>query len=85
MGRKLAGPDGKEKWILRRFSPVLDSNKNVTLVLGYGIDITQRRLAEDAIRRSEEKYRMLITNMNLGLVEVNKDGIILFANQTFAA
>ncbi|HNP45788.1 MAG TPA: PAS domain S-box protein [Panacibacter sp.] len=82
---KLAGPDGKEKWILRRFSPVLDSNKNVTLVLGYGIDITQRRLAEDAIRRSEEKYRMLITNMNLGLVEVNKDGIILFANQTFCS
>lgn len=80
---KLLLKDGKEKWVLRRFSPVLDSNNNVTLVLGYGIDITQRRTAEEAIRRSEEKYRMLITNMNLGLVEVDKDGTILFANQTF--
>ena len=46
-------------------------------------DITLQREYEIALRKSEEKYRMLIENMNLGLLEVDMDGRIIYANQSF--
>lgn len=46
-------------------------------------DISERKRAEDHLRRQEEKYRNIIANMNLGLIEVDNDEIIRFANQSF--
>ncbi|MCC5927248.1 MAG: response regulator [Bacteroidetes bacterium] len=47
------------------------------------INIRNRQKWEKQLRLQEEKYRNIITNMNLGLVEVDIDETILFANQTF--
>lgn len=73
--------DGENEIILRRWFPVLDENKNVSLVIGYGIDITERKKSEEAIKINEEKYRNIIANMNLGLMEIDKNGLIEFVNQ----
>ncbi len=75
-------PDGSEKYILRRWFPVVDTNQEVEIIIGYGIDISERRRMEDALRHNEEKYRGIIENMNLGLIEVDMYGVIHFANQT---
>jgi PAS domain S-box-containing protein len=75
-------PDGTEKYMLRRWYPVINDQKEVGIVIGYGIDITERRGMEDALRHNEEKYRSIIENMNLGLIEVDMNGDIQFANQT---
>lgn len=48
-------------------------------------DISERKKAENKLKFQEEKYRNIISNMNLGLIEVNNDEIIQFANQSFAA
>lgn len=74
--------NGEHEFILRRWFPVTDSDNNVIIVIGYGIDITERKNMEDALRYNEEKYRGIIANMNLGLSEVDKNGQIDFANQT---
>jgi PAS domain S-box-containing protein len=47
-------------------------------------DITARKTAEDILRSNEEKYRSMITNMNLGLLEVDDNEIITFANKSFS-
>ena len=52
-------------------------------IIGFSQNITERRKAEQALRRSEEKYRSIIENMNLGLVEVDAGEHIVYANQTF--
>ncbi len=50
---------------------------------GIILNITKEKEAELAIQMREEKYRNIITNMNLGLMEVDKDEVIQFVNNGF--
>ena len=52
-------------------------------VIGFAQNITDRLKAEDALKRSEEKYRGIIENMNLGMLELDSDEQIMYANQRF--
>ncbi len=52
-------------------------------VIGFAQNITERIHAEEALRRSEEKYRGIIENMNLGMIEIDREERIVFANQRF--
>ena len=53
-------------------------------VIGFAQNITERILAEDALKRSEEKYRGIIENMNLGMLELDAKERIVYANQRFS-
>lgn len=46
-------------------------------------DISERKKAETSLKAQEEKYRNIIANMNMGLIEVDRNDIILYANQGF--
>ncbi len=46
-------------------------------------DVTTEKDAERKLKIREEKYRSIIANMNLGLLEVDTDEKILYANQCF--
>lgn len=46
-------------------------------------DISERKRSEDHLKRQEEKYRNIIANMNLGLIEVDNNQMIQYANQSF--
>ena len=50
---------------------------------GFMLDITERKNSEDLLKIREEKYRSIIANMNLGLLEVDAEDTILFANHSF--
>lgn len=50
---------------------------------GFMLDITERKNIEQALMAREEKYRSIIANMHLGLLEVDTEEKILFANQSF--
>jgi two-component system, sensor histidine kinase len=51
--------------------------------LWHYTDVTERKRAEQALIFREEKYRSIIANMNLGMIEVDLSEKILFANNSF--
>lgn len=73
--------DGKRKYLLYQNYLVQDSGD--PYVIGFSQDITARIEAERALKKSEEKYRSIIENMNLGLLQVDTQERIVYANQSF--
>lgn len=62
------------------------SEKEQRLLFLFGqmlINIRNRQKWDNQLRLQEEKYRNIIANMNLGLLEVDLNDIIQYANQSF--
>ncbi|MEI6880597.1 MAG: PAS domain S-box protein [Bacteroidota bacterium] len=70
-------PDGSYKWMLRRMYPIVDNYDAVTNVIGFGIDITERKIAEEKLRESEERLLLATNAANLGIWDWNITNNIL--------
>lgn len=74
--------DGRELW----FGQTVDLNYNPDgsfEFLAISREVSDRVKYEKAIMRSEEKFRSIIENLELGLLEVDRNGIILKAYPQF--
>ncbi len=67
---------------LRDYVPIFVSDEYKGHLWKY-TDVTQRHNYERKLTLQEEKYRGIIANMKLGLIEVNLADEIQFANDTF--
>lgn len=78
----LVTKDGNEIWMGQsvQYPEKEDASAQLTAL---AIDINKRKLAELNLKLQEEKYRNIIANMNLGLLEVDIDDNIQHANQSF--
>ncbi|OYU97703.1 MAG: hypothetical protein CFE21_05285 [Bacteroidetes bacterium B1(2017)] len=81
---KLNQPDGKKIWMLRRFYPITDKNNEITTIIGFGIDITTRKEAEERIRESEERLKLATSSANLGIWDWSlKDNKLLWDSSMY--
>jgi PAS domain S-box-containing protein len=67
-------------WI-RTLSRRMGSKQKKGGIQGVFIDITDRKRAEDALRKSEEKYHAIIENIAEGYFEVDLAGNLTFFNE----
>jgi PAS domain S-box-containing protein len=51
--------NGERVWISWRNKPILDKDKNVTGVISFGTEMTERRKAEEALFRANKKVNLL--------------------------
>jgi len=86
--QRLRRIDGEYRWHWIRRVPLRDDNGNVVRWYGVGFDIEDRRLAEEAQRRSEEaltearhELQLIIDTIPVLVLRHRADGIIDFVNQ----
>ena len=54
------------------------------VIQGFVRDISERKLAEQKLKDSEEKHRNMINNLDLGFYQLSWDGILLNHNPAFS-
>ncbi|NPU98309.1 MAG: response regulator [Candidatus Omnitrophica bacterium] len=74
-----------EFWFEVTVDPILDAENRLTGVVHIMSDITERKQAEERIRQSEESYRNIFQNAQVGLFRTRiSDGKILESNDQLA-
>gem|GEM_PF-1452775 len=74
--------NGQTVWVSISGSPVLDGKGNLLGYRGSTTNVTDRKLAEEALRESEERWRALVQNIPDIIITVASDGTILAINRS---
>ena len=70
-----------EKCFRSLYQPIMDEQKKIIGIQVISQDITEQKRNEQALKASEEKFRTLVNNVNVGIFISNMDGKFLFANE----
>jgi len=76
---KIVTKKGEERWLA--FTGGVIEFEGKPAGLGTAFDITERKRVEEALRKSEVRYRNLFENANDGIVSFSLDGTITNMNQ----
>jgi len=74
---------GDVRWVEDRTSVVRDAHGNKTHNQGILVDITARKLAEEKLRKSEEKFRRIVETAGEGFLLMDENLCIVDVNEAY--
>src|SRR5258708_2229396 len=75
--------DGAFRWFLFRGSPLRDRSGKVAKWYGTNTDLEDRKRAEDALRKSEERWRSAFENSAIGVALTDLPGRFLATHHVY--
>jgi sigma-B regulation protein RsbU (phosphoserine phosphatase) len=75
--------DGEIRWVEDQTSVVRDAEGNKTHNQGILTDITARKLAEEELRKSEEKFRRIVETAGEGFILMDENLVIMDVNEAY--
>jgi PAS domain S-box-containing protein len=75
--------DGEFRWFLFRGSPLRDRSGKVAKWYGTNTDLEERKRADEALRKSEERWRSVFENSAIGVALTDLNGRFLATNHVY--
>lgn len=82
---ELVRPDGTTRWLTARGEALRDTTGAVCGLRGIALDITERKLAQDALAVAHARLQRFVDASVVGVVIVRPDGTTLEANDYYLA
>ena len=79
--KKYLRKDGSELWCDIYVYPIMTSEKGQKFSVGFLVDVTERRKAQEALRESEAMLSTLFNSAGVAIVVVRQDTTIIKANK----
>jgi PAS domain S-box-containing protein len=81
---RIVRPGGEVRWLAGKGKVIRDHGGEPTRMIGVNFDITERRRAEEILRRSEARFRLLVETAQEGIWSVDALGRTEYINQRMA-
>lgn len=81
---RLIRRDGTIVWVRNTMVPFYDAQGDLIAYDGLVEDISERKQAEEALRESEERYRLIFDHSPLGIMHFDSEGTIRDFNDKFS-
>ncbi len=75
--------DGSIRWMHDKWTVMRDESGNPLAIEGIIRDNTEKKLIEEELQKSRERYRMLVDAMNDGLAVQDHTGLLTYVNDEF--
>lgn len=65
---KHVGMNGEFTYHTRKFNPVFDENGNLDMMVGFGVDVTAIKIAQEQILKSKQLLNSILENVAVGII-----------------
>lgn len=74
--------DGDMDYVLRIYYPYINSQNELELMIGYGVNITDQKRKEQEAAQAKERFSSMVSSLKDGVFQCDFDGNIITSNDT---